>query len=213
MHIFIESTLRHSMVIIGLIIGGITFRYLSIGQKIIYTQLWFVIILGAWATIRINNGFYSQPVYSIGNLFLYGIELIYIDYELKAFRKKKLFRILGLLLLMCIPLDWIIVRNLNYQSDALILIHLFLSFFLLFCIVNRPTTNANQLLRWALLIFGLGDIIFVVFRNLITWEANIELGKKMMLMHYAIANLKVLLICISFLTAYFKKKKTHQLQE
>ena len=144
--------------------------------------------------------------------FFYGVELIYVDYELKVFRKKKLFRVMGILLLICIPTYWIIVRNLNYQSDAIILIHLFLSFFLFFCIVNRPTTIANQLLRWALLIYWIGDIIFVIFRNLITWEVNIELGKKMMLMHYGIANLKILLICISFLTAYFRRKKL-QLQE
>ena len=212
MHIFIESILRHSMVIIGLIIGGITFRYLSIGQTTIYIQLWLFAIFGAWATIRINNGFYSTSVYSIGVFFFYGVELIYVDYELKVFRKKKLFRVMGILLLICIPTYWIIVRNLNYQSDAIILIHLFLSFFLFFCIVNRPTTIANQLLRWALLIYWIGDIIFVIFRNLITWEVNIELGKKMMLMHYGIANLKILLICISFLTAYFRRKKL-QLQE
>ena len=210
---FGQAILKHSMIIIGLIIGSITYRHLSIGQKIIYTELWFIAIFGAWAVIRINNGLYSIPVYSIGSLFFYGLELIYIDYELKVFRKKKLFRTLGILLLSGIPVHWVIVRSLNYFSDVLILIHLFFSFFLFYCIVNRPTNIANQILRWAFIIYWLGDLFYIVFQNSISWEISTEFGIKIMSIHHKVTKLEEILISISFLMAYFQKKKTLQLQE
>ena len=210
---FVNAILKNSMLIIGLIIGAITYRHLSIGQKIIYMELWFFAIFDAWAIIRINKGLYSIPVYSIGNLIFYGIEFIYIDFELNVFRKKKLFRTLGIFLLSCIPAQWIILRSLNYFSDALILIHLFFSSFLFYCIVNRPTNTANQMLRWALLIYWLGDLLNVVFQNLMVWKMDPEFARKIIKIHHAVTKIKEILIIISFLMAYFKKEKTLQMQE
>jgi hypothetical protein len=204
---FVKAILLDSMIIIGLVIGAITYRHLSVGQKIIYTQLWVFAIFDTWAAIRIINGLYSIPVYSIGSFFFHGIELIYVDYELNGFRKKKLFRTLGIFLLICIPAHWIIVRNLNYFSDALILIHLFLSSFLFYCIINRPTNSANQMLRWALLIYWLGDLLNVVFQNLMAWKMDPEFGRKIMLIHHTVTKIKEILIIISFLMAYFRRKK------
>ena len=209
---YVNAILKNSMLIIGLIIGAITYRHLSIGQKIIYMELWFFAIFDAWAIIRINKGLYSIPVYSIGNLIFYGIEFIYIDFELNVFRKKKLFRTLGIFLLSCIPAQWIILRSLNYFSDALILIHLFFSSFLFYCIVNRPTNTANQMLRWALLIYWLGDLPNVIFQNLIVWKMDLEFGIKIRLIHRIVIYLEVFLIIASFLLAYFRRKKL-QLQE
>ncbi len=69
------------------------------------------------------------------------------------------------------------------------------------------------MLRWALLIYWLGDLLNVVFQNLMVWKMDPEFGRKTMLIHHAVTKIKEILIIISFLMAYFKKEKTLQLQE
>jgi ABC-type glycerol-3-phosphate transport system permease component len=111
--------------------------------------------------------------------------------NLGKYTYKSFFRVLALLLLCCIPLHWIVVRDLNQQSEIISIIHIFLSIFILYLILNRPTPLADQLLRWAIIFYLLGDLIFTAFVNEITWVAYIQ----------------DVLITISFLIAYFTSKK------
>jgi hypothetical protein len=205
--IIIELILRHTSVIVILILGSMVFRHLSVGQRIIYLRYIIVAIFGFWASIRVINGMYSIPVYSIGSFFFYLIYVWYVDYELGNYKYKKFFRMLALLLLSCIPLHWIVVRDLNQQSEIISIIHIFLSIFILYLILNRPTPLADQLLRWAIIFYLLGDLIFTAFVNEITWGISVELSKKLSLLHYAVAYIQDVLITISFLIAYFTSKK------
>jgi hypothetical protein len=211
--VIVESILMHLSLLTGLISGGIVYRYLSIEQRIIYVRCLVVVFFGVWATIRVYNGMYNIVVYTIGDFFFYGIDIIYVDYELKSFRKKKLFRILALLLLSGIPLNWIISGNLNLQSDVVIIMHLFLSIFIFYSILTRPTSNANQMLRWARLCFWLGDFFIVIYNNFLTWEMADEPAIQLNLIHRFVLINTDILMSISFLMAYFQKKKTLQLQE
>ena len=212
--IIIELILRHTSVIVILILGSMVFRHLSVGQRIIYLRYIIVAIFGIWASIRIINGMYSIPVYSIGEFFFYLIYKLYVDYELGKYTYKSFFRVLALLLLCCIPLHWIVVGDLNQQSEIISLIHIFLSIFILYLILNRPTTFADQLLRWAIIFYLLGDLIFSAFVNEIIWGISIELSKKLNLLHYSVLYIQDVLIIISFLMAYFKREKpTLQIQE
>jgi hypothetical protein len=206
--IIIESILRHTTVIVILLLGGMVFRHLSAGQRITYLRYIIVAIFGIWASIRVINGMYSIPVYSIGNFFFFLIYIWYVDYELGKYTYKSFFRVLALLLLCCIPLHWIVVGDLNQQSEITSLIHIFLSIFILYSILNRPTKFADQLLRWAILFYFLGDLIFSAFVNEISWRISIELSKKLNLLHYIVVYIHDVFIIISFLFAYFNSKKT-----
>jgi hypothetical protein len=63
------------------------------------------------------------------------------------------------------------------------------------------------MLRWALLIYWLGDLLNVVFQNLMAWKMDPEFGRKIMLIHHTVTKIKEILIIISFLMAYFRRKK------
>ena len=181
--IILETILRHITVIVILLLGGMVFLHLSVGQRIIYFLNIVVAIFGFWASIRVINGMYSIPVYSIGSFFFYLIYVWYVDYELGNYKYKKFFRMLALLLLSCIPLHWIVVRDLNQQSEIISIIHIFLSIFILYLILNRPTPFADQLLRWAIIFYLLGDLIFPAFVTELIGGISVSFSNKLSLFH------------------------------
>jgi hypothetical protein len=85
--------------------------------------------------------------------------------------------------------------------------HLFLSIFIFYSILTRPTSNANQMLRWARLCFWLGDFFIVIYNNFLTWEMADEPAIQLNLIHRFVLINTDILMSISFLMAYFQKKK------
>jgi hypothetical protein len=207
--IWVESLLRHIAVIIAIVVGSLVLKHLSTRQKIIYSLLWLVLIFGIWATIRISNGLYSIIVYNIGGLFFFSARVLYVNYELKDWGKKYLFNIPALLLLSSFPIHWFL-NDLNKWNELAPLIHLLLSVFLFYSIIKNPVNIADQVLRWAQLIFCLGDFIIVLFDNEITWKLPINISLDLTILHYLIANLELIMITISFCLAYWQSKRSLQ---
>ena len=86
---FIHKFISHfTLLFVAIAAGIMTLRKLSTGQKIIFAQLISCLVFAIWSLFRINNGLYSAPVVSIAEFICYGIELAYIDWELKEFKKK-----------------------------------------------------------------------------------------------------------------------------
>ena len=198
---------------IALFAGSISFRRLSNGQKIILAHNYVVLFFGIWGAIRIYNGLYSIPLNSVGEFIVLGIQLLYIDNELEIFRKKKLFRIVGVILLISIPLQWMILGSLNYQSDSTILVHLYVISCLFYCIIYRPVNTSDQLLRWALLLFGTGYFFHAVFADYITWNLAHDLSLRLTKLFYRLSDLEMLLIAISFLMSNFRNKNSYQIKD
>jgi hypothetical protein len=193
--------------------GIISFRKLSTGQKIIFAEQIMFLATGIWSSYRIYNGLYSIPVNSLSEFLCYGIEFFYFDYELRTHRKNYLFRICGILLLSIIPLQWMIVGSLNYRGDSQIPISLYLIIFNFYCIICRPVNLSNMILRWALLSYNAGTFLLVTYKDYLIWEVDPNISGKLTTASYRLSDIQLLLITISFLMAYFQKKKTLQLQE
>ena len=193
--------------------GIISFRKLSTGQKIIFAEQIMYLATGIWSSYRIYNGLYSIPVTSLSEFMCYGIEFFYFDYELRTHRKKYLFRICGVLLLSIIPLQWINCGSLNYRGDSQIPIFLYLIIFNLYCIIYRPVDLSNIILRWAILLYNAGTFLLVTYKDYLIWEVDPNISGKLTTASYRLSDIQLLLISISFLMAYFQKKKTLQLQE
>jgi hypothetical protein len=209
----VKIILHHFTLFVAITAGAISFRKLSVGQKIIWGECCLTLSLGIWTAIRIYYGFYSTPIVSTFEFICYGIELVYIDYELGAFRKKKLFRILGVFLLSLIPLNWIYCWSLNYRGASQILISLYLITFYFYCIIYRPANHSNMILRWALLFYVMGNFLHATFKDFIIWKLEPELSRTISNVSYRLGDIEFFLITISFLMAYFQKKKTLQFQE
>jgi len=209
----IMNILHYSTLLIVLFVGSITFRRLSTGQKIILVGKCFDLGLAVYGSIRIYNGLYSVPIVSVAEFIWLGIQLVYVDHELRIMRNKKLFRILGVLFLSIIPLHWIFFGGLNYRGVSQTLISLYLIIAYFYCITYRPVNTSGQLLRWGLLLSITCNFLFAVFVDYITWKMQIDFGDTLIMLYYRVVDVEQLLITISFLMAYFQKKKTHQLQE
>jgi len=193
--------------------GGISNSKLSIGQKIIFVELIINLISGIYSSYRIYNGLYSVPVVSLNEFMCYGIEFFYFDYELNAFRKRRLFRICGVLLLSIMPLQWMIFGSLNYRGDSQIPISLYLIVLNFYCIICRPVNLSNMILRWALLFYNAGTFLLVTYKDYLIWEVDPNIAGKLTTASYRLSDIQLLLITISFLMANFQKKKMLQLQE
>ena len=86
---FILYNILHFFTLIVAIAAGIiSFRKLSIGQKLIFAEQVMFLATGIWSSYRIYNGLYSIPVNALSEFMCYGIEFFYFDYELRTHRKK-----------------------------------------------------------------------------------------------------------------------------
>jgi hypothetical protein len=102
------------------------------------------------------------------------------------------------------------MNDLNNFNELNPLIHLLLSVFLFYSIIKNPVNIADQVLRWAQLIFCLGDFIIVLFDNEITWELPLNKSLDLAALHYSIVNLELIMITISFCLAYWQSKRSVQ---
>lgn len=203
----IKHVLHYSTLLIAIFAGSITFRSLSIGQKIILVGKSIDLILALYGSIRIYNGLYSVPVVSVAEFIFLGIQLVYLDHEVKTIRKKELFRLLGVLLLSIIPMQWFFWGGLNYRGDSGILISLYLIIAYFYCITNRPVNTSEQILRWGLLLTITCNFLHTVFADYISWNLQTDAALIYMNLYYRIFDIELILITISFIMAYLRRKK------
>lgn len=208
---FIACEFLHFFTLILAIAAGIiSFRKLSNGQKIIFAEQIMFLATGIWSSYRIYHGLYSIPIVSLSEFMCFGIEFFYFDNELRAHRKKNLFRICGIFLLSIIPIQWLFEGSLIYRGESQIPISLYLIIFNFYCIIYRPVNLSNMILRWALLFYNAGTFLLVTCKDYLTWKLDQNLALKLTRLSYRLSDIELLLITISFLAAYFGKEKPRQ---